>query len=119
MSELKQVGIIERIEDIKVFSDKFKALKFTINTGGEYPQIVEFQISQDKADNFGQYNNVGDNVEVLFNLRGRNWTDPKTNVIKTFNTLEVWRVNKVDATRTNEGSIKETIEDESDNSLPF
>lgn len=113
MSELKQVGVIERVEDIKVFSEKFKALKFTINTGGEYPQIVEFQISQDKAESFGQYNKVGDNVEVLFNLRGRNWTNPSGEV-KTFNTLEVWRVNKVD------GNIPEEIKQtEGDDDLPF
>lgn len=96
MSENKQVGVIERIEDIKVFSEKFKALNFVLNTGGEYPQSVQFQVSQDKADNFTQYNKVGDNVEVLFNLRGRNWTNPQGEV-KTFNTLEVWRVNKIDS----------------------
>ena len=114
MSELKQVGVIERIEEVKVFSDKFKALKFTINTGGEYPQVVEFQASQDKADNFNQFNKVGDNVEVLFNLRGRNWTNP-SGEIKTFNTLEVWRVNKVDSAIPE--AIQQTAEVEDD--LPF
>ena len=114
MSDLKQVGVIERIEEVKVFSEKFKALKFTINTGGEYPQVVEFQASQDKADSFTEFNKVGDNVEVLFNLRGRNWTNPSGEV-KTFNTLEVWRVNKVDSAIPE--AIKQTAEVEDD--LPF
>ena len=115
MDEKKEVGVIKRIGEVKQFSEKFKALEFDITTGGEYPQVIRFQVTQDKCDTFNQYNKVGDNVEVLFNLRGREWTDPKTNEVKVFNTLTSWRVNKVDGTTPE--AIRQTAE--VDDSLPF
>jgi hypothetical protein len=35
-----------------------------------------------------------DQIEVSFNLRGREWTSPQGEV-KYFNTLEAWRIEKV------------------------
>jgi len=35
---------------------------------------------------------IGQDVEVSFNLRGREWTDPKTGQIKVFNTLDAFRI---------------------------
>ena len=35
--------------------------------------------------------NVGDQVEVFFNLRGREWTNPQ-NEVKVFNTLDAWKI---------------------------
>jgi len=40
--------------------------------------------------------NVNDQIEVSFNLRGREWTSPAGEV-KYFNTLEAWRIEKVGA----------------------
>jgi hypothetical protein len=37
---------------------------------------------------------VSDQIEVSFNLRGREWTSPQGE-IKYFNTLEAWRIEKV------------------------
>jgi len=115
MDEKKEVGVIKRIGEVKQFSEKFKALEFDITTGGEYPQVIRFQVTQDKCDTFSQYNKVGDSVEVLFNLRGREWTDPKTNEVKVFNTLTSWRVNKLDS------SIPEAIQKDEPvtDDLPF
>jgi hypothetical protein len=36
---------------------------------------------------------ANDNVEVSFNLRGREWTSPQGEV-KYFNTIEAWRIEK-------------------------
>jgi hypothetical protein len=52
-----------------------------------------FQATQDKCsllDNVQQ----SSQVEVSFNLRGREWTSPAGEV-KYFNTLEAWRIEKV------------------------
>jgi len=38
--------------------------------------------------------NEGEQVEVSFNLRGREWTSPQGEV-KYFNTLDAWRIEKV------------------------
>ena len=37
---------------------------------------------------------VEDQVEVSFNLRGREWTSPD-GVVKYFNTLDAWRIEKM------------------------
>jgi len=113
MSELKQVGIIERIGDVKVFSEKFKALEFTLTIEGDYPQSVKFQVSQDRAEKFNEFNKVGDSVEVLFNLRGRNWTN-KEGVEVTFNTLDAWRVNQTGEVKPTGAELTAETED-----MPF
>jgi hypothetical protein len=41
---------------------------------------------------------VGDVVEAAYNLRGREWTDPK-GVVKYFNTLEIWSMQYGSAAR--------------------
>ena len=38
--------------------------------------------------------NEGEQVEVSFNLRGREWTSPQGEV-RYFNTLDAWRIEKV------------------------
>lgn len=112
-------GSIKTINGTREVSDKFKLREFVVtDESGQYPQIIQFQSVQDKCellDNFKE----GDNVEVSFNLRGREWTNPQGEV-KVFNTLDAWKISKLDATSTNEGSIKEeTFVAEGDNDLPF
>jgi hypothetical protein len=38
--------------------------------------------------------NAGEQIEVSFNLRGREWTSPQGEV-KYFNSLDAWRIDKV------------------------
>ena len=78
-------------------SDSFKKRDFVVEYVDNplYPQYVTFQINQDRVslvDNFA----VGDKIEVTFNLRGREWTNPQGEK-KYFNTLEAWPVHKVEA----------------------
>lgn len=58
-----------------------------------YPEYIKFEALQDKISLFDGLN-VGDDVEVFFNLRGRPWTD-KNGKTSHFNSLVVWRLNKV------------------------
>lgn len=79
-------------------SDTFKRRGFVVEYTDNplYPQFVSFELTQDRTtliDNL----NVGDLVEITFNLKGREWTSPQGEV-KYFNTLEAWRVQKADAT---------------------
>ena len=60
------------------------------DNSSQYPQHISFQLTQDKCSLIDQYN-VGDEIKVHFNLRGREWTSPK-NEVKYFNTLEAWRI---------------------------
>ena len=87
----KLTGTIKVLKSAEVISDKFKKRELVLtDSGGMYPQDISFQLTQDKcsiADSF----NVGDVVELSFNLRGREWTSPQGEV-KYFNTLEAWRI---------------------------
>ena len=95
--ELKNVKI-KSIGEIKTFGDAgFKVVKFVVETTDEqYPQVLELQCTQDKADNLIKFNKVGDVVDCSINLRGREWTNPQGEV-KVFNTIEAWKVFKSEA----------------------
>ena len=70
---------------------KFSKREFVItDESSQYPQDILFQSVQDKCSLLDACN-VGDVVQVSFNLRGREWTSP-TNEVKYFNTLEAWRI---------------------------
>ena len=94
---MEVTGIIKVKFDTNVVSERFKKRDFvlTVEPGSPYPQHVSFQLVQDKVsmlDNF----NVGDEVKVLFNLKGREWTSPQGEV-KYFNTIDAWRMEKIGA----------------------
>ena len=87
-------GKIKVINDTQVISEKFKKREFVVtDTSSMYPQDVMFQSVQDKCDMLNGYA-VEDQVEVSFNLRGREWTSPD-GVVKYFNTLDAWRIEKM------------------------
>lgn len=56
-----------------------------------YPQFILFQMVQDRVELVSGFQ-VGDMIDVSFNLRGRSWTSP-TGEVKYFNSLEAWRIN--------------------------
>ncbi|MCH1478526.1 MAG: DUF3127 domain-containing protein [Crocinitomicaceae bacterium] len=87
-------GKIKVINETQVISEKFKKREFVVtDTSSMYPQDVMFQSVQDKCDMLNDYA-VEDQVEVSFNLRGREWTSPD-GVVKYFNTLDAWRIEKM------------------------
>ena len=87
-------GKIKVINDTQVISEKFKKREFVVtDTSSMYPQDVMFQSVQDKCDILNGYS-TEDQVEVSFNLRGREWTSPD-GVVKYFNTLDAWRIEKM------------------------
>ena len=88
----KAEGKIEKIFDAEQKSATFTAREFVIEVAdGQYPQMVKFQLVQDKCSLVDDYNE-GDQVEVEFDLRGREWNG------KYFTNLQAWRI-----TRAGEG----------------
>jgi hypothetical protein len=72
-------------------SEKFKKREFVIaDNSSQYPQFISFQLTQDKCSLIDNYN-VGDELKVYFNLRGREWKD-KQGETKYFNSLEAWKL---------------------------
>ena len=90
----KLTGTVKVIKDTVQVTKKFAKREFVINDASSmYPQDILFQSVQDKCSMLDGYTE-GDNVEVSFNLRGREWTSPQGEV-KYFNTLDAWRIEKV------------------------
>ena len=84
-------GEIKVIGEAVQVTEKFKKREFVlIDDSSQYPQYINFQLVQDKCELIDGFQ-VGQCVEVNFNLRGREWTD-KNGIIKYFNTLDVWRI---------------------------
>jgi hypothetical protein len=84
-------GILKVKSEAQQVSEKFKKREFVLtDNSSQYPQHVSFQLTQDKCNLIDSYN-VGAEIKVHFNLRGREWTSPQGE-IKYFNTLEAWRI---------------------------
>ena len=72
-------------------SEKFTKREFVItDNSSQYPQHISFQLTQDKCNLLDQYQ-IGSEIKVHFNLRGREWTSPQGE-LKHFNSLEAWRI---------------------------
>jgi len=109
---MKVTGKIHFVGTLRKVNDKFKSKDVVILTDEKYPQYITVQFTQEKTELISQ-NNIGEQVEVSINLRGREWKSP-TGEIKYFNTIEGWQINEVQ----NESNLKEQPLECSDD-LPF
>ena len=92
----KLSGIVKVVSPTVQVSEKFAKREFVVTDASSmYPQDIMFQLTQDKCS-LADSIQVNDQIEVSFNLRGREWTSPQGEV-KYFNTLEAWRIDKVGA----------------------
>lgn len=98
---MEVTGILKVKFDTQKVSDRFTKREFVLTTEATspYPQHVSFQLTQDKCNLLDQYN-VGDEMKIQFNLRGREWNGPQG--IKYFNTLEAWRIEKMNGGASNQ-----------------
>ena len=120
----KTTGRILVIMDAQQISEKFIKRDFVIEPSGEmYPQKVVFQTVQDKITMLDGFI-PGDEIEVSYNLRGREWTNPD-GVVKYFNTLECWRIDRFEINIGREQNATTTPENQKptqsaeDDDLPF
>lgn len=104
----KAKGVIKSIAPTQQVNDKFCKRNFVIETADQFPQTIEFQLSQDKCSLIDSFTE-GQEVEIDFDLRGREWTG-SDGVVKVFNTLEAWKI-----TGENVPPIQEQPKDD----LPF
>ena len=91
MAELKATGTVETLFNTQQISDKFRKRELVLNTGPvDYPQQVLFQFTNDLCEQLDELGE-GQNITIYFNLRGRQWTNPKTGETRYFNTLNAWK----------------------------
>ncbi|MDR0803426.1 DUF3127 domain-containing protein [Fluviicola sp.] len=97
-------GILKVKNDTVQVSEKFSKREFVLTDNASmYPQDILFQLTQDKCSLIDGFN-LQDQIEVSFNLRGREWTNPQGEV-RYFNTLEAWRIERVGAASSMSGGI--------------
>ncbi len=87
-------GKVHEVGETQQVTDTFKKRDLIVEYA-ENPQFVEYiklEAHQDKVSIFDGLN-IGDEVEVSFNLRGRAWTS-KEGVTSYFTTLAAWKINK-------------------------
>jgi hypothetical protein len=88
---MKVTGKVHFVGALRTVSEKFKSKDVVLLTDEKFPQYITVQFTQDKTDLISQ-NNIGEQVEVSINLRGREWKSPQGE-IKYFNTIEGWQIN--------------------------
>src|SRR5438874_4042456 len=88
---MEATGKLRAIFETKQVSERFTKREFVLElVDGKYPQTVLFQLTGDRCANLDPFQ-VGDEVRLEFNLRGREWKSPQGEV-KYFNSLDVWRI---------------------------
>jgi hypothetical protein len=90
----KLTGVIKVINPTVQVTEKFSKREFVLTDASSmYPQDIMFQMVKDKVDILDAFGE-GQQVEVSFNIKGREWTSPQGEV-KYFNTLEAWRIETI------------------------
>lgn len=103
----KLMIIFEEQEVTATFKKREFVLEYAENP--QYPELLKFQMIQDKCTQLDNFN-IGQEVDVSFNLRGRKWTNPE-NVDIYFNSLEAWKItaeNDVSVPGTPDSSSQQT-----------
>jgi len=88
---MQVTGKIKLINETQTFgSSGFRKREVVVTTDEQYPQMLMIEFVQDKVDILDNYN-VGQDVTISINLRGREWINPE-GVAKYFNSITGWRI---------------------------
>jgi len=121
MSKVTSItGRVKLINERNKITDKFTKREIVIVTNDKFPQEVMIEAHQDNCDMLDEIN-VGSNVTINYNLRGREWVNPQ-GVSKYFNTVVLWSIKVNQEDRAVPYQIptvpQNVVEDDSDD-LPF
>ena len=84
-------GRIKLIGETQTFGNNgFRKRELVITTDEQYPQHLMIEFVQDKSDLLNNFQ-VGQQVKVSINLRGREWVNPQGET-KYFNSIQGWRI---------------------------
>jgi hypothetical protein len=124
---MEVTGKIKLINETQTFgASGFRKRELVVTTNEQYPQMLLIEFVQDKCDLLNNYQ-VGQDVKVSINLRGREWINPE-GVAKYFNSIQGWRIEVLQPEGSSEvppmapldnlETISDTNSDEPDD-LPF
>lgn len=89
-------GRIKVIDETKTYGNNgFRKRELVVTTEEQYPQHIMIEFVQDKTDLLNSYQ-VGQQVKVSINLRGREWVNPQGET-KYFNSIQGWRIENMEA----------------------
>tara|TARA_X000000950_G_scaffold184778_1_gene223765 strand:- start:3167 stop:3571 length:405 start_codon:yes stop_codon:yes gene_type:complete len=93
INNVEVLGKIKLLGEIKTYGDNgFRKREVVITTQEQYPQHLLIEFIQDRCELLDSFN-VGENVKISINLRGREWENPEGE-IKYFNSIHGWRIEK-------------------------
>ena len=120
---LTYTGVVKVKGKEQKVSDRFKKREFVLTDNSpSYPQTILFQLTQDRTGLIENVN-VGDEITVHFQLKGREWRNPQGEV-KFFNSLDVFKVERAQTQSSNESISEPSFNNETlvptpDDDLPF
>lgn len=84
-------GRIIDIFDHQQVTDTFRKREFVVEYADnpQYPELIKMELVQNNCDQLDQFN-IGDEVIVSFNIKGRKWSKDGKDVY--FTTLQAWRI---------------------------
>ena len=94
-------GSIKVIGEVQEISATFKKRELVVSTDEQYPQTLSIEFIQDKTDLLNKFE-IGQNVKVGINLRGREWENPQTKEIKYFNSIQGWRIELLESSNSDD-----------------
>jgi len=98
---MEVTGKIKWIDETKTYGNNgFRKREVVITTEEQYPQQILIEFIQDKCELLNTYQ-VGQNVKIGINLRGREWTNPEGET-KYFNSIQGWRIDALENDSTTE-----------------
>ncbi|MDG2342476.1 MAG: DUF3127 domain-containing protein [Cytophagales bacterium] len=109
--------LVEKFETVQI-TETFKKREFIIqeNKNPEYPEYIKVELIQDKVSLLDSLN-IGDEINVLINIKGRKWEDKDGNM-KYFNSIQGWKIESENQNTTQE-IPSENINQENEEDLPF
>lgn len=88
-------GKIKLLDETKTYGNNgFRKREIVITTEEQYPQHIMVEFVQDKCELLNAFQ-VGQNVKIGINLRGREWVNPQGET-KYFNSIQGWRIDAMD-----------------------
>ena len=90
---MEVIGKVKMIGATQDVSASFKKRELVVTTEEQYPQHIMVEFTQAKVDDLNSYQ-VGEQVKVSINLRGREWVNPQGET-KYFNSIQGWRIERV------------------------
>ena len=112
-------GKLVEIFDTVQVTETFKKREFIIedNKIPEYPEYIKVELIQDKVSLLDSLN-VGDEVNVLINIKGRKWEDKEGN-IRYFNSIQGWKIESENQGINQETPNEAESQESDDSDLPL